>query len=154
MMHRAVTLEFPMTRKQGMFEEDSRVFQARPGLVLEQDRRRLQGQLRSDLASKVPAHAVGNQHQETVAGEAIAHAILVARAGTKGRVLEDREAHLCLLETSGRGAAATHAYSCASRRRRTRRVVGSSIGMRPRHANGAEPNHRIGEKAGLFEACI
>jgi hypothetical protein len=44
-------------------------------------------------ALHVPAHAVGHDHQQRVAGEAVAHAVLVRPATALLAFLVDREAH-------------------------------------------------------------
>jgi hypothetical protein len=62
-------------------EKLDRIGQRGVGHPLETGRHRLRNDLRGDLAAQMAAHAVGHQHQQTVAGEAIPHPVLVdARA--------------------------------------------------------------------------
>ena len=51
------------------------------------------GDLRGDLAARVPAHAVGDDEQQRVAAVGVGDPVLVDRARALARFLEDREPH-------------------------------------------------------------
>jgi hypothetical protein len=75
----------------GFLQEALRVVEHRPGVLLEQRGQRLQGDLRGDLAFRMPAHAVGQREQPGLPREAIAHAVFVGLATAAAADLEDAE---------------------------------------------------------------
>ena len=74
-------------------QEQKRVCQHRLGFVLEGIAQTLDGDLCRDLAVVVPAHAIGNDHQQGIARVTIGDAVLVVVALALAAFLINREFH-------------------------------------------------------------
>ena len=76
-----------------LLQEAERVGELGLGFAPERLGEDLHRDLRCDLAVQVSPHAVGNRHQQRVAGVRVAGAVLVRLARSPAALLKDRESH-------------------------------------------------------------
>ncbi len=88
-----VIAEREMCVDDALLQKTERVGELGLGFALERLGEELRGDLRGHLPVQVPAHAVGDDHEQCVAGVGVAGAILVRRAASLAAFLEDRESH-------------------------------------------------------------
>ena len=76
-----------------LLQKTERVGELGLGFAPERLGEELHRDLRGDLPVQVSAHAVGNRHQQRVAGVRVAGAVLVRLARSSAAFLKDRESH-------------------------------------------------------------
>lgn len=76
-----------------ILQEAEGVGQGRPGFALEVVGQCLNGDLRGDFTVMMAAHAVGDDHQQGIAGVAVTDSILVVGAPSLAAFLVDRKSH-------------------------------------------------------------
>jgi hypothetical protein len=76
-----------------VLQELERILEDRLRLLLEALDEKPHRDLRGDLATRVPAHAVGDDEQQRVAAVRVRDPVLIDLARTLPGLLEDREAH-------------------------------------------------------------
>src|SRR2546429_9993448 len=88
-----------MRAEHRVLQELERVLERRLRLLLEAFDEQPHCDLRRDLASDVPAHAVGHHEQQRVAAVGVCESVLIDLALTLAAFLEDREAPESCLAT-------------------------------------------------------
>jgi hypothetical protein len=89
---RRIAQQLVMTGHDRVLQEAQRIDEGRLAFALEHCSQRLQRELRSDLAFRMPAHAVGQREQAGVARIAITHAFVLVTAALAADLV-DGEAH-------------------------------------------------------------
>ena len=82
-----------MRAQHRVLQELERILEDRLGLLLEALDEQAHGDLRGDLAARVPAHAVGDDQHQRVAAVRIGEPVLVDLARPLAGFLENRETH-------------------------------------------------------------